>query len=743
VLIGSCWAALQATGGPESPLYPLAYVLVAFLVTFHRLSVGVPLVVLALLFELLVWRAAGLTAAGATTATGRLLLTHVLYLLFFAVVHTLFLQAELFRQRRAHRAELASELQRMREEARDFRLISSQLGPDSRTRTRAEEEEKLAQGAVETIHQGLYYHLELVKKALDLHTCVLLWLDEAGERLRIKELVSDAEGVAEGTLPLDAGVIAPVVKHRTAVSLIEPKPSHLPYYVAGAPVSIVEFLAVPVLEGEHLRGVLCADRSAALGQAAARKGSRSGHPVEGSTRRFDGRDQALLDGTARQIVRVIQAERVFTAVERSKYELERFYNSSALLNRALTPDEVFAMAFSAAREIGELDFAAITRFDRDTGRHQIAATSGDAAGTVAGTEFADNASLVSMVIKNRHYLPAGGELRDKDIPVFTRQIKLKGIESILVLPLICADEAIGTFTVASARPRFFGKDKREMLGVIANQVAVSVKNAELYRAMETMATTDGLTGLFNHRTFQERMSDLLGRAERQSGRIAFLLTDVDHFKKVNDTYGHPTGDQVLKRVAAVCRQQVRKIDVAARYGGEEFAIILDGTDLGGARQLAERIRTEVEKQQFTSDKGPFRCTLSLGIAAYPDDGRDAKTLIAHADQALYHAKRSGRNRAVAYADLQTKPRMTAVSLRQPGTRGVPARSQTPSMSEARCASGRGIAEGGNRRRIYRRTGGYPAGGYPLVTQLALPRSRSTACAAARRAIGTRKGEQLT
>jgi two-component system cell cycle response regulator len=417
-------------------------------------------------------------------------------------------------------------------------------------------------------------------------------------------------------------------------------------------VNIAELLAVPVLESEHVRGVLCVDRSA---------DRHTGAHAAGSARRFDPRDQALLEGTARQIVRLIQAERVFTAVERSKYELERFYNSSALLNRALTPDEVFAMAFSAAREIGEFHFAAITRFDKDTGRHQIAATSGDAAGDVAGTAFADNASLVAMVIKNRHYLPAGGELRDKDIPVFTRQIKLKGIESILVLPLICADEAIGTFTVASSRPRFFGKDKREMLGVIANQVAVSVKNAEMYRAMETMATTDGLTGLVNHRTFQERMSDLLGRAERQSGRLALLLTDVDHFKKVNDTYGHPTGDQVLKRVAAVCRQQVRKIDVAARYGGEEFAIILDGTDLSGARQLAERIRTEVEKQQFTSDKGPFRCTLSLGIAAYPDDGRDAKALIAHADQALYHAKRSGRNRAVAYADLQTKPRMTAAS----------------------------------------------------------------------------------
>jgi diguanylate cyclase (GGDEF)-like protein len=170
--------------------------------------------------------------------------------------------------------------------------------------------------------------------------------------------------------------------------------------------------------------------------------------------------------------------------------------------------------------------------------------------------------------------------------------------------------------------------------------------------MEEMATTDGLTGLVNHRTFQERMSDLLSRAERQGGRLALLLTDIDHFKKVNDTHGHPVGDQVLKRVAQVARGQVRKIDIAARYGGEEFAIVLDGTDLAGARQLAERIRTEVEKQEFTSDKGPFKCTLSLGIACFPDDAREQKALIHHADQALYGAKHGGRNQALAWADCR-------------------------------------------------------------------------------------------
>ena len=146
---------------------------------------------------------------------------------------------------------------------------------------------------------------------------------------------------------------------------------------------------------------------------------------------------------------------------------------------------------------------------------------------------------------------------------------------------------------------------------------------------------------FNHRTFQERFSARLGRAERHSMRVSFLLTDIDHFKKINDTHGHPTGDQVLKRVARILKASARKIDIVARYGGEEFALVLEGTDRTGARQLSERIRQEVGAQTHDSAKGAFRATLSLGVAVYPEDGKSKQELIANADQALYAAKHGG------------------------------------------------------------------------------------------------------
>jgi diguanylate cyclase (GGDEF)-like protein len=182
----------------------------------------------------------------------------------------------------------------------------------------------------------------------------------------------------------------------------------------------------------------------------------------------------------------------------------------------------------------------------------------------------------------------------------------------------------------------------------------------MYARMETMATTDGLTGLVNHRTFQERLSEMLARAERSSGHHALILTDIDHFKKVNDTYGHPVGDQVLKGVAQVVRDCVRKVDLAARYGGEEFAIVLESTDREGAKLLAERIRQEVQKQVFSSEKGNFSVTLSLGIAVYPEDGNEKPVLIHNADQSLYHAKHGGRNRAVAWAEIGGSTKLKAV-----------------------------------------------------------------------------------
>lgn len=636
-LVAASYALVATTGGRDgvSPLQVVVYGIAAFAATFLSRAGLIATLAGALVLELLPVTLAG--DADARAALVPRVAEHVAFVLLAASAHAAFLRGLVLRLQAEHRKRLAEEVQRRRDEAREFRLIATALPAESRApRGRGEEEQRLAEGAVETIHASMYYTLELLKSSLDLQTCVLLWLDDAGARLKIKELVTDSDCVVETTIGADAGALGAIVRERLLLNLPQPKRGHVPYYAG--PEEVGAFLGVPVLEGQHLRGVLCADRR--------------------TRRPFTLADEGLLIGAAKQILRALQNERVFVAVERSKYEHERFYHASSMLGRALTLEQVMDTAFEAAREIVEFDFASISLFDKDKKRHRIcrvrlAEGAEDLVDmkTIDGLEFADGASLVSMVLKNRHYLPAGGELRDQATPVFSRKVKLKHVESLLVLPLVAADEAIGTFAIAARRAGAFGKDAREMLGVIANQVAVSLENAKMYKQMETMATTDGLTGLLNHRTFQSQLSDMLGRAERHGIKLAVMLTDVDHFKKVNDTYGHPVGDQVLKKVAAICQEKVRKIDVVARYGGEEFVIVLEGTDAAGALQLAERIRLDIGKQVFQSDKGPFSITLSLGIAGYPGDAKDKHALIERADQALYFAKHNGRNRSVTHEQM--------------------------------------------------------------------------------------------
>jgi diguanylate cyclase (GGDEF)-like protein len=165
----------------------------------------------------------------------------------------------------------------------------------------------------------------------------------------------------------------------------------------------------------------------------------------------------------------------------------------------------------------------------------------------------------------------------------------------------------------------------------------------MYETMQERATTDGLTGLTNRRAFQERFEQIHALAERTGQKFSLILTDIDHFKSVNDTYGHAAGDAVLKRVAAVFAGRARKVDVVARYGGEEFVLVLPDTDGEGAEKFANRLREEVAAQSMTSEHGAFKVTISMGVAEFPVDSKDRQDLLERADQALYWCKEHGRN----------------------------------------------------------------------------------------------------
>jgi len=206
-------------------------------------------------------------------------------------------------------------------------------------------------------------------------------------------------------------------------------------------------------------------------------------------------------------------------------------------------------------------------------------------------------------------------------------------------------EYLGVLSIARHR-RHFTREEEELLQYLAGQAVVSIENARLHETVELQAVTDELTGLANLRALHTILESELERSRRFGTPLALVMLDLDHFKQINDEYGHQQGDEVLELVADVLREFSRDIDTPARYGGEELAVVLPQTDSGGAQLLAERIREAVDGLEVprVDGEGVLRLQASFGVAAVPESGSDREGLIAAADAALYRAKRAGRNR---------------------------------------------------------------------------------------------------
>ena len=226
--------------------------------------------------------------------------------------------------------------------------------------------------------------------------------------------------------------------------------------------------------------------------------------------------------------------------------------------------------------------------------------------------------------------------------------------SIITIPLVAKGECIGVLNLCFSQKTKISSCDVSVLNIVANQIAITMTQMEMKeeleqdnRELKRLALTDGLTGLPNHRSIQGKFRRELKRARRYDNTLSLVMLDIDYFKKINDTYGHPAGDQVLKDLANIFEDMTRDVDSVGRYGGEEFLFVLPETGPKGARRLAERIRRRIESRPFVVPSGKkVDVTISAGISSYQpgDEQVTADELLARADAALYDAKRRGRNR---------------------------------------------------------------------------------------------------
>ncbi len=611
---------LELPGGLDGPFYPAVYVLMMVAAAFARPLAAVLSVGYAVLLE------TGLHYVAFGAREPDELVPHAGFLVVFTALNVVLFRAEIARVRRLSRARIDGEIDRMKEAARSYRLLGSVGGA-------REDGDRLLHSGVDEIHQAVEFALGLLRKTLGLRTALLLGLDARGDRLVVQEASTDSNELAQGPFSARDGIFAAALSRAEAVAMAGRRAgTHASYYRMRPEIGAV--CAVPVREHDRTHGLLVVDRP--------------------SDEPFSASEIEALEVATGFIRRVVENERIFAELERAKSEQGKLYRAAQALGAATTEAQVIEAGVSSAREVAAFDFAAVTLLHRRTGTHEICAVSGEGADALVGRTFRHNAGLVSMVVANRHALPYRGEYDASRQTVFARGVNPPPMPSLLVLPLVVHERVLGTLVLGSEERGAFGGSVRPALEVLASHVAVSLANARMVKRLEELATTDGMTGLLNKRTLIEEANRRLKSAERFQKKVSLLVTDIDHFKRVNDTYGHDVGDVVIKGLGEVLKRIKRDTDLVGRFGGEEFVIVCEETDEEGAVILAERVRKELEATTFQTELGPLQVTCSIGVATFPDAGKTWEALFKATDEALYVSKRGGRNRVTVW-----NPRLAA------------------------------------------------------------------------------------
>jgi len=238
--------------------------------------------------------------------------------------------------------------------------------------------------------------------------------------------------------------------------------------------------------------------------------------------------------------------------------------------------------------------------------------------------------------------------------------------SLVAVPMQLHGKVIGMLSVQSHTENAYTVEDQELLEMLASHAAIALENANLFQQVKRLADADPLTGILNRRRLFELADLEFVRAQRYSYPLTAVMIDVDHFRDFNNRHGHKAGDWILKIIVESCRRQIRSVDIFGRYGGEEFTLILPSTSLQGAMQVAERLRIEVEQAHngvgrtyfMQMNTGSLKTaatqtvTISLGVAVLDSSCENVEMLIDHADQAMYQAKRAGRNRVKAWAGAE-------------------------------------------------------------------------------------------
>ena len=632
---------VQITGGVSSPAL-FAYVIIVVAAVFRSWKETAGAVALILAIE-----AANLLLAG-PAAAGRWLLYGGFA---FSLVSTAGIAAPLVERKRRKVRRAEDEYENLMAAARAVDPLAGGLKLDGFT----EQSRQASNVSAAVEREGAFHSLiDMIAGMAPAHTYALFLAEGIEGRFTLRAIRSASRHIPSvGTVDVTRGkgligICIDKNQPQYISELVIPA-KNLGYYTEN--VAVRSLLAVPLVQGDVNAGILVVD---SLEPAAF--------------------SPALQDALARFVpffLQIIDKVRITRELDMRAKNFQALHEMSDVLSSSLELDKILKKLAGQVRSVVASDFCAFVLYDDKSDEAVLMALEG------YGTRFENHRFPIEQSIVLSHMLKqwraqaASGQYYFSDLGKRGREIDLfpikelqQPLQSLYGRPLVARGKFIGAFFLGSFRSDAFSEYNREFLGTLMNQVSVVIDNSMLYEDIRNKSRQDGLTGLLNHRTFMEKLKEETVRLSRDQKPFSLLLVDIDHFKKVNDTYGHPAGDAVLVHVAGILKEAARGADFVARYGGEEFAVGMVGADTKGAQQMAERLRKTVEKTVVQVGRTAITVKLSIGVASCPDDAVAADGLlhlVGLADNALYHAKRTGRNRVCLFREAKEAEKHASVS----------------------------------------------------------------------------------
>ncbi len=382
------------------------------------------------------------------------------------------------------------------------------------------------------------------------------------------------------------------------------------------------------------------------------------HLLSRAPHRFGAEEMRFFAAIGQQVGMALENARLYHHTQQQVSQMRALYEVSSSITSTLELQEVLRALIERLLDLLKVDRCVVTLSD-------VTGTAGEVVMGYDGSKpmpwfhgieiTLDRHPEVRFALETKKALQIPEALQAPLLTTVRSLLAPLHVRSMLIIPLLTKDRALGVISLSSLRePRHFSEGDVEFCQILANQAAIAIENSRLFAETKRLASTDELTGLFNHRQFYLLLGQEVRRALRYGRNLSLIMLDIDYFKAYNDRYGHLAGDEALRQIARVLKTRSRDVDMVSRYGGEEFSIILPETELPQATVQAERLRVAVEDHNF-SRGAEGHLTVSLGAAALAEGMDRPEQLVHRADQALYEAKAGGRNRVCLAAARVESP----------------------------------------------------------------------------------------